>query len=217
VSVAQASERLRAFSRKALYQAARGAFFRALQVGRAHALGRLRGTHVGQTVQRRGNVLLQLGLKKRWKPAAASPGAIRAAITRRAETLAGLQASTIPLVVRRAEMSSGHAGLGLRSGLETMGFAALIETGGRTKGHSIKRIRLGGYSRRRATRQKQVNALPPMRFQVGGKWISARVVTHPGSKIPATPFLEDGARAAVAALPEFFEQEVSTAMKAAGL
>jgi hypothetical protein len=205
VTVRGAIDRLRDFDRKELRQATASAFYRALDLGRQRALAALRRTQIGQMVERRGNVQLQLGLKsrsKRWKSAGA---------------LAGLKQSTIPLIVRRSELTPGHAGVGLRSGLETMGFAALIETGGRTRSHQIKRIRLGGYSRSRGARARQVAALPPMTFQVGGRWVSKRVVTHPGSRIPRNPFLGTGAAAAERALPGEFEQALAQAVQRAGL
>jgi hypothetical protein len=205
VTVRGAIDRLRDFDRQGLRKATTSAFYRALSVGRERALAALRRTQLGKMVERRGNVQLQLGLKsrsKRWKSSSA---------------LAGLKESTIPLIVRRSEVTPGHAGIGLRGGLETMGFAALIESGGRTKSHQIKRIRLGGYSRGRTTRAKQVAALPPMTFQVGGRWISKRVVTHPGSRVPRNPFLATGASAAERALPGEFETAVAEAVQKVGL
>lgn len=205
VTIGQAVKRMQQFERKGLQEASRVAFYRALDVGRQRALAALRRTQLGQMVERRGKVQLQLGLKsrsKRWKTTSA---------------LAGLEASTIPLIVRRAEMTPGHAGIGLRSGLETMGFAALIETGGRTKSHQIKRIRLGGYSRNRGARARQVQGLPPMTFQVGGRWVSKRIVTHPGSRVPRNPFLATGASAAEQALPGEFERALPRAVEKAGL
>ena len=205
VTLAQAIARLREFDRKGLRDATKGAFYRALQVGRQRALAALRRTQLGKMVERRGEVQLQLGLKsrsKRWKGA---------------ETLAALKESTIPLIVRRSEMTPGHAGIGLRSGLEAMGFAALIESGGRTKPHQIKRIRLGGYSKRRNTRTKQVAGQPPLTFQVGGKWVSTRVVSHPGSRVPRNPFLGTGAAAAASAVPAEFERLLTQAVQKAGL
>lgn len=201
VTVRQAIERLRQFDRKGLYEIARRAFYRALAVGRREALAELRRTDIGKMVQRRGNVLLELGTRsrsKRWKSD---------------QSLASLRESTIPLIVRRSEMTTGHAGLGLRAGLEASGFAALIATGGRTKSHQIKRIRLGGYSRGRTTRAKQVAAQPPLTFQVGNRWVSPRIVTHPGSRVPRNPFLEHGAHAAAGALPEAFETELGRGLK----
>lgn len=205
VTIGEAVRRLREFDRKGLREATATAFYRALDVGRQRALAALRRTQLGQMVERRGQVQLQLGLNsrsKRWKSAGA---------------LAGLSASTIPLIVRRSEVTPGHAGIGLRGGLEAMGFAALIETGGRTKSHQIKRIRLGGYSRNRGARARQVQGLPPMTFQVGGRWVSKRIVTHPGSRVPRNPFLSSGASAAERALSDEFARAIPKAIEKAGL
>lgn len=205
VTIGEALKRFQEFDRKGLREATSTAFYRALDVGRKRALAALRRTQLGQMVERRGQVQLQLGLKsrsKRWQSAGA---------------LAGLSASTIPLIVRRSEVTPGHAGIGLRGGLETMGFAALIETGGRTKSHQIKRIRLGGYSRNRGARARQVQGLPPMTFPIGGRWVSKRIVTHPGSRVPRNPFLSTGAAAAAQALPAEFERALPRAIEKAGL
>ena len=205
VTLAQAIARLREFDRKGLRDATKSAFYRALQIGRQRAVATLGRTQLGRMVQRRGDVALELGLKsraKKWKVDGA---------------LGSLKRSTIPLIVRRAEMTPGHAGIGLRSGLEAMGFAALIESGGRTKPHQINRIRLAGYSRKADTRAKQVAGGPPLTFQVGGKWVSPRVVRHPGSHVPRNPFLGTGAEAAARALPGEFERSLLQAVQKAGL
>lgn len=199
VTVSQAIERLQQFDRKGLYEIARRAFYRALDVGRRDALAELQRTKLGEMVQRRGNVILQLGISKS-----------KYFTIRQADAW---KASTIPLIVRRSEMTTGHAGLGLSAGLEAAGFAALIATGGRTKSHQIKRIRFGGYSRGRTTRAKQVAAQPPLTFQVGGRWVSTRIVTHPGSRVPRNPFLEHGAHAAASVLPEAFETELGRGLE----
>ena len=201
VTVREAIQRMQQFDRKGLYQIMRRAFYRALAVGRRDALAELQRTRLGEMVQRRGNVMLQLGISKS-----------KYFTIRQADAW---KASTIPLIVRRSEMTSGHAGLGLRAGLEAAGFAALIAVGGRTKSHQIKRIRFGGYSRGRTTRAKQVAAQPPLTFQVGGRWVSTRIVTHPGSRVPRNPFLEHGAHAAADALPEAFEDEFSRGIEGA--
>jgi hypothetical protein len=205
VTLPQAIARLKDFDKKALKKALKGGFYQALDVGRQAALAELRHTEIGQMVQRRGEVQLQLGMKSRSKKWS-SP-----------ETLAMLQQNVIPLIVRRDEMKQSLLGVRLSSGLVANGFAALIAAGARTKSHQIKRIRLGGYSRRRSTRAKQVQELPPMTFQVGGRWVSARVVTHPGSRVPRIPFLETGARATERALPERLTASIGSAIREAGI
>jgi hypothetical protein len=205
LTLPQAIARLRYFDEEALTKALKGGFYQALSVGRQAALAELRHTELGKMVQRRGEVQLQLGMRSRSKKWS-SPA-----------TLAMLQQSVIPLIVRRDEMKQSLRGGGLRSGLVANGFAALIAAGGRTKAHQIKRIRLGGYSRRLGTRAKQVEALPPLTFQIGGRWVSKRVVSHPGSRVPRVAFLETGARATEQALPEHLTAAIGSAMREAGL
>lgn len=205
VSVREAIARLQAFDRVGLRQATERAFYRSLDVGRRSAVSTLKRSTIGSMVERRGHVQLHLGRssKKRFT----------------ASQMLGLRESTIPLIVRRMPVERGISGVSVsyRAGLETTGFAALIESGGRTKSHQIKRIRLGGYSRKRATRQRQVEALPPMTFQIGGKWVSKRIVTHPGSKVPRNPFLASGASAAQRALPTLYERSLAEELAKARL
>jgi hypothetical protein len=202
VSLGTGIAMIRAFDDHKLQQSIKRAFYRALDIGRHKAIDQLRRTKIGAMVQRRGNVQLQLGLSSKKKYSR--------------EALSAMRESIIPLIVRRSEMQQ-RDNFGLRGGLETEGFASLIETGGRTKSHQIKRIREGGYSRRRDTRQKQVNALPPMTFQIGGRWVSTRVVTHPGSRVPRNPFLETGAKAAEDALNQELGRALAESLKTAGL
>jgi hypothetical protein len=56
-----------------------------------------------------------------------------------------------------------------------------------------------------------------MTFQIGGRWVSARVVTHPGSRVPRNPFLETGARATEDALNQELGRALAESMKTAGL
>lgn len=202
VSLGEGIAMIRAFDDHKLQQSIKRAFYRALNIGRHKAIDQLRRTKIGAMVERRGNVQLQLGLSSKKKYSQ--------------EALNAMRESIIPLIVRRSEMKQ-RDNFGLLGGLETEGFASLIETGGRTKSHQIKRIREGGYSRRRETRQKQVNALPPMTFQIGGRWVSKRVVTHPGSRIPRNPFLETGAKAAQDALTQELGRALAESVKTAGL
>lgn len=203
VSIGEGIAKLRDFDKRILQRSIKQAFYRALDIGRHRAIDQLRRTKIGAMVQRRGNVQLQLGLSSRKRYSQAALNAMRESI--------------IPLIVRRSEMKQVYFGTTLRGGLETEGFASLIETGGRTKSHQIKRIREGGYSKRRATRAKQVAGLPPMTFQIGGRWVSARVVTHPGSRVPRNPFLETGARATEDALNQELGRALAESMKTAGL
>lgn len=202
VSLGEGIAMIRAFDEYKLQQSFKRAFYRALDIGRHKAIDQLRRTKIGAMVQRRGNVQLQLGLSSKKKYSR--------------EALSAMRESIIPLIVRRSEMRQ-RDNLGLLGGLETEGFASLIETGGRTKSHQIKRIREGGYSRRRATRVKQVAGLPPMTFQIGGRWVSTRVVTHPGSRVPRNPFLETGAKAAQDALTQELGRALAESVKTAGL
>jgi len=204
VSISEAIVRLRDFDNRVLTQALKQAFYRAMDAGRQKAIRQLQLSKIGVMVERRGNVQLQLGLssKKRYGAGA----------------LATMKESVIPLIVRRSEVRQNYFGnIGLSGGLEAEGFAALIETGGRTRAHQIKRIREGGYSRKRATRAKQVEAGEPMTFQIGSRWVSKRVITHPGSRIPRNPFLSDGARMVERSMPEQVGRSVGEAIKKAGL
>lgn len=204
VTLSEGIVKLRAFDTKILQQSIKQAFYRAMDIGRHAAIDRLRRTKIGAMVQRRGNVQLQLGLKSKKRYSQ--------------DALNALRESIIPLIVRRSEMKQRYTGAyRYTAGLETEGFAALIEQGERTKAHTIKRIREGGYSRSHGKARKQVNALPPMTFQVGGRWVSKRVVSHPGSRVPRNPFLETGARATQAALEEQLGKSFAEALTKAGL
>lgn len=202
VTTRQAIERWKEFDRVGFRKAVARAFYRSLDRGRQSGLAALKRSTVGQMVDRRGQVQLQLGLASRKKFSAAQ--------------LAGLASSTIPLVLRRLKVQPSMSG-GFIGGLETMGFAALIEAGGRTASHQIKRIRLGGYSRRFATRARQVEAQPPLTFQVGGRWVTKRVVSHPGSRIPRTPFMNTATHAAALALGPEYERSIGEEIAKAGI
>jgi hypothetical protein len=57
----------------------------------------------------------------------------------------------------------------------------------------------------------------PMRFQIGGRWVSMRIITHPGSRVPRTPFMSSGGAAATQALSPEFARAVGEEIRQAGL
>lgn len=205
VNVAEAIARLRAFSEELFVKTTTNAIRRAMSAGRKTAADRLAKAAIGIAVARRSRVLRQqakgLGLS----------GA----------PLSGLSKSGIPLIVKRGKLEmKNDFGSGQRSwsgSIQTMGFAALIEMGGRTKPHQIKAIRLGGYSRRRSVRARQVAEGARLLFPVGGRWVSPKLVTHPGSRVPRNPFMEEGGRRAEAVLGDELEKGLAQAIEKAGL
>lgn len=203
VTIQEAIRRLKTLDSSGLPRATKSAIYRSLAAGRERALDVLAKTTMGQAVRRRGDVQLRL--------AGNLIGPLRGGRP--------TGASSIPLIVQRVDVKESGMLSGRRymAGLRTMGFAALLEAGGRTKAHTIKPIRLGGYSRKRRERVKQLLAEQPMRFRIGGRWVTARIVTHPGSRVPRNPFLRTGVSAAERELPAQFDRAIGDAIKAAGL
>jgi len=144
-----------------------------------------------------------------------------AELLKRSTIGAAVRKKTIPLIVKRGKLELRQDfARGQRSwlgSLKTEGFAALIETGGKTKSHSIKPTRAGGYSRRRSLRAQQLAQGGYLTFQVGGRWVSTKIVTHPGSRIPRSPFMASAAARAEAVLGQELEQGIATAIQKAGL
>lgn len=207
VTIQEAVTRLKAFGSDALPRATRAAIYRALDTGRKRSLDTLARSTMGTMVRRRGDVQMKLR------------GAFIGPTFGSRE---GGALSSIPLIVQRLPIEESYASgrLGIRtysSGLRTMGFAALIEQGGKTKRHTIKPIRAEGYSRKRGLRVKQLLAERPMRFQIGGRWVAVRLVSHPGSRVPRTPFMASGGAAAQQALPREFDRSVGDALRSGGL
>lgn len=197
---------LKRFGVEGLPRATKRAIYRALDAGRKKSLDALTRSTIGQMTRRRADVQLRLAGK--------FIGPIRGGRP--------TEGTHIPLIVQRLPIAetfaSGSIGVRVyRSGLRTMGFAALIESGGKTKAHQIKPIRLGGYSRKRGERIRQVLAEQPMRFQIGGRWVSMRIITHPGSRVPRTPFMASGGAAATQALSPEFSRAVGEEIRQAGL
>lgn len=184
VTVPEAISKLRAFSEDAWVAVARSAISRAVGAGRKQALDRLKRSTVGRAVARRGKVAARQAKALGWSKA----------------DIAFTKKTGIPLIVKKSPLKERNdLGAGRRTfsgGIETMGFAALIETGGRTKSHSIKPIRAEGYSRKRSKRAAQLAAAGHLTFQIGGRWVSVKTVTHPGSRIPRNPFMESAGRKA---------------------
>lgn len=207
VTIQEAVTRLKAFGSDALPKATRGAIYRALDAGRKRALDTLARSTMGTMVRRRADV--QMTLRGAFIGPTFGPRG-------------GGALSSIPLIVQRLPVQESYASgrLGIRtysSGLRTMGFAALIEQGGKTKRHTIKPIRAEGYARARGKRIKQLLAERPMRFRIGGRWVAVRLVNHPGSRVPRTPFMATGGAAAQQALPREFERSVGEALRGGGL
>lgn len=205
VSVAQAMARLRAFSEELFVKTTTNAIRRAMSAGRKTAADRLARSTIGAAVSRRGRVLHQQ----------AKAGGLQGG------RLSGFAKSGIPLIVKRGKLEvKNDFGSGQRSwsgSIQTMGFAALIESGGRTKPHQIKPIRLGGYSRRRSVRARQIAEGARLLFPVGGRWVSPKLVTHPGSRVPRNPFMEEGGRRAEAVLEDELAKGLAQAIEKAGL
>jgi hypothetical protein len=85
--------------------------------------------------------------------------------------------------------------------------ALFVEDG--TKAHEIRPKRVGSVSSRR----RAGKAMPPLlRFQINGRWVSAKVVHHPGTK--PTHFMLDARNQAETALFRFVEAGVSSAIGA---
>lgn len=208
VTIQEAVTRLKAFGSDALPRATRAAIYRALNAGRTRALDTLARSTMGTMVRRRADVQMKLR------------GAFIGPTFGSRE---GGALSSIPLIVQRLPIEESYASgrLGIRtysSGLRTMGFAALIEQGGTTKRHMIKPIRAEGYSgKSRRLRIKQLLAERPMRFRIGGRWVAVRLVNHPGSRVPRTPFMASGGAAAQQALPREFDRSVGDALRSGGL
>ena len=206
VTLPQAIARLRAFDEDHFVKAATNAIRRAMSAGRSHAYELVTKSKVGQQVARLGTV--RRGLAK------AQGGFTRS-------QLSAIKGNVIPLIVKRGklelreDLASGRRSW--RGSLVTEGFAALIETGGKTKPHAIKPIRLGGYSRKRSKRAQQLAQAGYLTFLVGGRWVSKKTVTHPGSKIPRNPFMEKGGARAESVMTQQLETGISDAIKKAGL
>jgi hypothetical protein len=208
VTITEAVRRLEEWDRKAVPVAFKRAFYRAMDEGRKVAVERLLLTKLGtlgKNIRRRGTRRIELAFQR--------PGHYTM------EEMQAIEANVIPLIVQRAEvrerMFSG--GKSLTGGLETTGFAALIEKGGRTKSHQIKRIRYSGWARKRSTRLAQLLTSGYLKFQVGGRWVSTRMVTHPGSKVPRNPFLEAGAARVEGSLAVQLERSMVDSIREAGL
>jgi hypothetical protein len=211
-TIGQAIQRLRQFSEYAWIEASRGAIRRALGKGRRKAVDELKKARIGRMVERRG--LVQLDLAKAKNRAAKG--------TYSRQDLSAIRKSQIPLVVKvskiaeRNDWSTGRRSIA--TGLETMGFAALIERGGRTKPHAIQPIRLEGYSRRADIRAAQTaKSTARLTFPIGGRWVSPKVVRHPGSAVPRNPFIETGAHEAERVLGDELESGLEAAAAKAGL
>ena len=206
VTLPQAIARLRAFGEDHFVKAATNAIRRAMSAGRSHAYELVSKSSAGQAVGRRGQVQARLAKAK-------------GGFSRR--EISSLKKDAIPLIVKRGklELREDLAG-GQRSwhgSIVTEGFAALIETGGKTKSHSIKPIRLGGYSRRHAKRRRQLAEAGRLTFMVGGRWVSPKIVTHPGSRVPRSPFMEKGGARAESVMNQELEAGIRVAIQKAGL
>jgi hypothetical protein len=209
LTVTQGIARLRAFGEDHFVKAVRAAIQRAMGRGRTRAAQILKKSTVGQAVSRRGRVRARL----------ARGGYFGRKATR--TELSAIRKNVIPLIVTRSKVRERlDFAKGTRSwssGLETRGFAALIETGGRTKSHPIKPLRAEGYSRKRAVAAAQLAAAGRLTFPIGGRWVSPKIVTHPGSRVPRNPFIASGAAHAQEQLEPQLEQGISDAVKKAGL
>ncbi len=85
--------------------------------------------------------------------------------------------------------------------------ALFVENG--TRAHDIRPKRVGSVSSRRPGGK----VMPPvLRFQIAGRWVSARVVHHPGTK--ATHFMLDARNQAETAMARFIESGISSAIGA---
>ncbi len=97
-------------------------------------------------------------------------------------------------------------------------FRFIVQAGGRvapwgriveggSKAHDIRPKRTGSVSSRRPANRAMPNRL---RFQVNGRWVSARVVKHPGTQ--PTHFMRDARDQAEAKLQHFAVQGVDRAV-----
>ncbi len=92
----------------------------------------------------------------------------------------------------------------IRAGGGRIKQAIFVERG--TKAHEIRPKRVGAVSSRR----KAGKAMPPLLvFQIAGRWISKRVVHHPGTK--ATHFMEKAGEAGRVALLRSLERAADRA------
>lgn len=210
VTVAQAVDRLKRFGEVTFSKEVVKAIQRAVGRGRSRAADVLKRSTVGQAVARRGRVRARMAKKGGYFGRAAT----------RAE-LSSIRKGVIPLIVKRSRVrEQADYAKGTRTwatGLETTGFAALIEQGGRTKPHQIKPLRAEGYSKRRSVRAAQLASAGRLTFPIGGRWVSPKIVTHPGSRVPRNPFLETGAAHAQDQLGTQLEAAVASAAQKAGL
>lgn len=84
-------------------------------------------------------------------------------------------------------------------------YAGIVEDG--SKAHEIRPKRTGGVSSRTRAGKERPAVL---RFQINGRWVSARVVHHPGTK--PTHFMQTARDQAEVALVQFVETGLNSAI-----
>lgn len=105
--------------------------------------------------------------------------------------------------IRRGERGPWSAFVS--AGSRKVFWAGFVEDG--TRAHEIRPRRTGSVSSRRGAGK----VLPPvLRFQIAGRWISARVVKHPGTT--ATHFMLDARDQAESAMARFMEAGIGAAI-----
>lgn len=95
----------------------------------------------------------------------------------------------------------------VKAGDRKVFWALFVEDG--TQPHEIWPKRTGTVSSRKSGRAA-ANQAPVLRFQIAGRWVSAKMVKHPGTK--PTHFMRDARDQAETALAHFVEAGISAAI-----